>query len=114
MPKGLNKRDVEWEEIPLIDEGNREICLNCKENFCNGCTSFPENKEIDVSKKRNHYIHIDKQSLELKMKRKNKDMTLRDLSELTGIPIGTLGGYESGFTVPSEERLKKILEVLEG
>lgn len=112
-----NKGFVVWEDIPEIDEANREYCLNCQELYCDGCTSFYENKKIDVSKKRyGSQKSNNKMGLgnTLRALRINKGLKLKELSELTGIPVGTLGGYESEVTSPSDDRLKKILEVLEG
>ncbi len=42
--------------------------------------------------------------------RTKKGMTLKQLSENIGIPIGTLGNYEQGFRTPKFQIANKIAE----
>lgn len=48
----------------------------------------------------------------LKAARVNKNLTLEDLSRITGISRPTLIKYESGKVSPKWENLKRIIEVL--
>ncbi|MBR3245119.1 MAG: helix-turn-helix transcriptional regulator, partial [Parasporobacterium sp.] len=48
----------------------------------------------------------------LKEVRKKRQLTLEDLSGLTGIPVSTLSSYEVGTRTPKEKQIKLIAEAL--
>lgn len=48
----------------------------------------------------------------IKIGRLRKNLTQRQLSDLTGIPISSIQKYETGERIPKREALKKIEKVL--
>ncbi len=46
----------------------------------------------------------------LKKLRKESRLTLKQVSEITGIPVSTINGYELGKVNPSVTKLMKLLE----
>ena len=44
--------------------------------------------------------------------RRDKDMTQRDLSEMAGVPVSTLRGYEQGLRTPQLKILAKLCQAL--
>lgn len=58
-------------------------------------------------------IDLEKLSLLVSKKRKEKDITQDQLGELTGINRQVIGRIELGKTVPSLNQLQQLLEILE-
>jgi transcriptional regulator with XRE-family HTH domain len=58
-------------------------------------------------------IDLDKLSLLVSQRRKQKKMTQDELGELTGINRQVIGRIELGKTVPSLSQLQQLLDVLE-
>lgn len=44
--------------------------------------------------------------------RKKAGVRYKDLARETGIPVGTLSGYMSGYTSPTPERMQAIASVI--
>lgn len=66
--------------------------------------------EVNVIMKK---IDLEKLSLLMSQKRKEKDITQDQLGELTGINRQVIGRIELGKTVPSLNQLQQLLDVLE-
>lgn len=56
-------------------------------------------------------MFVDRKIHDLRMS--TKGMTLRKLSETTGLAVSTITKYESGERTPNKENLKKIADALD-
>lgn len=51
-------------------------------------------------------------ALRLRSMRLNKELSLADLSKLTGIPVNDIVSYESDKKTPNKKNFEKIIKIL--